>query len=96
MRSASATSLAAGDLRRIALRPDNDEVVVHDIEALHALPFGHELVFGRPVMDEHDVCIAAPPDVERLARADGNHFHIDAADLREQRQQIAEQPRLFR
>ncbi|MHC2682121.1 hypothetical protein ACVJDU_003685 [Bradyrhizobium diazoefficiens] len=88
--------LAAANSRRIALRPDDDEVVVHDVETLHALPFGHELVFGGPVMDEHHVGIASPPDIQRLAGADGYDLHVDALGLREQRQQIAEQTRLFR
>jgi hypothetical protein len=30
-------------------RTDDDEIVVHHVEALHALSFGHEFVFGGPV-----------------------------------------------
>lgn len=66
------------------------------VEVLHALPFGHELVLGRPVMDEHHVGIPAPSDIQRLAGADGNDLHADTLRLREQRQQMTEQPRLLR
>ena len=82
-------------MRRVRLRSDNDEVVVHEVKALHALSFGHELVLGRPVMHEHDIRIAASPDIERLSRADGDDFHLDSARLGEAGQKIAEQAGLL-
>jgi len=48
-------------------RTRSDKIVVHDIEALHALSFGHELFLCRTVVDEDYIRVAAPPDVERLA-----------------------------
>jgi hypothetical protein len=87
--------LVAGDVCRIALRSSDDEIVVHDVVALHALSFGHELVLGWPVVNEDHVRIAPPPDVERLAGAHRDHFHVDALGLRELRQQVTEKPRLL-
>ena len=39
--------------------------------------------------------VAAPAHVERLAGADRDHAHFDAAVSSERRQQVAEQARLF-
>jgi hypothetical protein len=63
--------------------------------ALHALPFGHELVLGGPVVNEDHVGIAPPTDIQCLDGADGDDLHCDALRLRELRQQIAEQSRLL-
>ena len=60
--------LAALDLGRIGLRPDQDEVVVHDVEALHAEAVGDELLLLGLGVHEDDVGIAAAAGVERLAR----------------------------
>jgi len=87
--------LVAGDVRRIGLRTDDDEVVVHDVEALHALPFGHEFVFGVPVVHENHVGIAPPSDVERLAGPHGDDLHADTLRFRELRKQVVEQARLL-
>ena len=75
----------------IVLRPDQHEVVVHDGIALHPEAFGEEFFFRGLGMDEHHVGVAAPSGVERLASALGDHAHLDAGLLFEQRQQIAEQ-----
>ena len=83
--------LVAGDVCRIALRTDDDEIVVHDVEAHHAMSFSHELVFGWPVVNEDHVRITPPPDVECLAGADGNDLDVDARGFRELGQQVAEQ-----
>ena len=47
------------------------------------------------VVDEHDVGVAAAREVERLARAQRDHAHLDAGVLLEHRQQVAEQARLL-
>ncbi|MEH2489142.1 hypothetical protein V1280_005081 [Bradyrhizobium sp. AZCC 2230] len=52
--------------------------LTREAEALHALSFVRELVLGRPVMDEHYVRIAAAPNIERLAGANGDDLHGDA------------------
>ena len=79
------------DAGRIALRADQDEVVVHDGVALHAEAVGDELLLLRLGMDEHHVGIAAPAGVERLAGALRHHLHVDAGLRLEQRQDVAEQ-----
>ena len=83
--------LGALDAGRIALRPDQDEVVVHHRIALHAEAFGDELLFLRLGMHEHHVGIAAAAGVERLAGALRHHLHVDAGLRLEQRQDVAEQ-----
>ena len=70
--------LRARDTGGILLRSDQDEVVVHHRIALHAEALGEEGFLGGPGMDEHDVGIAAPRRVERLAGALGHHLHLDA------------------
>jgi len=64
--------LAAADLRRIALRADEHEVVVHHRITPDAVTFGEELLFGRPACTKHDVGIAPPRDIESLAGAQGD------------------------
>ena len=87
--------LAAADLGRIAFRTDQHEIVVHDRIALDAFAFGHELLLGGTIMDEHDISIATPADVERLAGADRDDAHFDAGVLLEHRKQMGEQPGLL-
>ena len=77
--------LAAADLRRIGLRPDQHEVVVHHLEALHAVAFGDELLLERLGVHEHHVGVAAPAHVERLPGAERHHAHLDAGLLLEDR-----------
>ncbi len=74
-----------------ALRPDQDEVVVHHRIALHAEAVGDEFLLLRPRVHEHHVGVAAPAGVERLAGALRDHAHVDAGLLLEQRQDVAEQ-----
>ena len=64
--------------RRIALRPDQHEIVVHDVEALHAKAFGEELLLRRLGVHEHHVGVAAPRDIERLSGAVRDHLDLDA------------------
>ena len=75
--------LAAGDSRGIRLRSDEDEVVVHDRQALHAVAFAQELLFGGFRVHEDHVRIAAAREVERLARAERHDAHLDAGLLLE-------------
>jgi hypothetical protein len=82
-------------LGRVGLRADDDEVVVHHLLALDAEAFGDEFLLGRLVMHEDDVGIAAPRHVQRLAGAQRDDAHLDAAGLLEGRQQVAEQTRLL-
>jgi hypothetical protein len=85
----------AGRLGRVGLGADDDEVVVHDFLALDAEALGDELLLGGLVMHEDDVGIAAARHVERLAGAQGDHAHLDAAGLLEGRQQVAEEAGLL-
>ena len=87
--------LAAGDLRGIALRPDQHEVVVHHGEPLDAFALGQEFLLGRLRVDEDDIGVAAPREVERLPGAERDDAHLDAGLLLEDRQQVAEQSRLL-
>ena len=47
-------------------------------ERFDAESFGNELLFGRLVVHEQHVGIAAPADVDRLPGADRDHAHVDA------------------
>jgi hypothetical protein len=78
------------DMRRIALWPDKDEVVVHHWKSLHTVTVAHEFFFLRLRVHEHDVGVATPGGVERLARALRNDLGGDACLLLELWQQIAE------
>ena len=51
--------LAAGDLGRIGLRPDQHEVVVHHLEALDAVALGDEFLLGGLGVHEDHVGVAA-------------------------------------
>ena len=93
--NAAVMSLPPFDVRRIRLRADEDEVVVHDRVTLDAFAFGEPFQLRRLVVDEHDVGIAAATDVERLARTDGDDAHVDARVLLERRQQLREQAGLL-
>ena len=78
--------LAAGDLRGIALRTNQNEIVVHHRIATHSLPFCYEFVFGRPVVNKYDIGVAAPPDIECLSGAHGNNANLDTGVALERRQ----------
>ena len=51
----------AGDLGRVILRADDDEVVVHHVEALLGVAVGHELVLGGAGVDQQHVGVALAP-----------------------------------
>src|SRR6185503_12051030 len=88
--------LHARDSRGIGARADEHEVVVHDLETLHAVALGDELLLERPGVHEHHVRVAAASDVERLPGADGDDPHLDARLAGENRQQVAKKARLLR
>ncbi len=76
---------------RIGQRSDDDEIVVHHVEAPHPEALSHEFVFRRPVVHEHHVGVAPPSDVECLSGADGYYFHLNAGLRGKARQQETEQ-----
>ena len=84
--------VVAFDMGGIGLRADDDEVVVHQRLALHAIALGDEFLLAGPVMDEQHVGIALLADLEGLAGPDRDDAHLDAGLLGEDRQQIFEQP----
>jgi hypothetical protein len=43
--------------------PYDDEVVVHDIPSVYAMPSGHERIFSRPAVDENHIAIPHLPDL---------------------------------
>src|SRR5262249_14738204 len=65
--------------RRVGLRSNENEVVVHYGIALHSLAFGEELFLLGLCMDEYHVCIATSSGVERLAGALCDNFDIDTS-----------------
>ena len=85
----------AGDAGGVALGADDDEVVVHDVEALHALSVGDELLLVGLGMDEQHVAVAVAGVLDRLPGADGDHAHLDPGLVLKQRQDVAEQARLL-
>ena len=85
----------AGNPGGIALGADDDEVVVHDIEALHALAVGDELLLVGLGVHEQHVTVTVAGVLDRLAGADRHHAHLDPGLVLEQWQQMAEQSRLL-
>src|SRR5215475_7068187 len=80
------------DADRIAIRTDQDEVVVHDWIALDAESIGDELLLLRLGMHEHDIGIASPASIERLPRALRHDTHVDAGPRLEHWKDVTEQP----
>ena len=79
------------DLGGIGRRPDEDEVVVHDVEPQRPETLGHELVLGRFRVDEEDVGVAPAPHCERLAGADSDRLHRQARGRFESREKVVEE-----
>ena len=84
------------DLRRIGRRPDDDEVVVHDVEPLARVALGDELVFGLAGVDQQHVGVAAAADLDRLPGADRDDVHPAAQPPLERRQDGRQQTRCRR
>src|SRR5690606_3188460 len=70
--------LAALDPGRIALRPDQHKIIVHDRVTLHAVTLCYELLFLGLRVDEHDVRITTTAGVERLTRPLRHDLDLDA------------------
>src|SRR5262249_24026698 len=58
--------LAAVDAGGIALRADQDEIVVHDRVALYAETFGQEFFLGWLGVDKDEIGVPAPTGIECL------------------------------
>ena len=86
-------SLNAG---RIALRADQDEVVVHYRVTLDAESFRHEFLLREPRVDEHDVGVATAAGIDRLAGALRDDPHVNSRLRLKQRQEVAEQTGVLR
>src|SRR5215467_1719076 len=84
------------DAGGVALRSDQDEIVVHDGVSLHAETVGDEFLLLRLDVHEQHVGVATSAGVERLAGALRHHLHIDAGLGFEQRQDVAEQAGVLR
>jgi hypothetical protein len=83
-------------MRRIAARSDDHEVLVHDVAAIDAKPVGDELVFPDAVVNQERVGVAAGADGERLPGSDRDDMDGDPGRGGEDRQNVAEQPRILR
>ena len=83
--------LAAIDAGGIALRPDQDEVVVHHRVALYAEAFGEEFFLGGLGVDEYDIGVTAATGIECLPGSLRDNLHIDTGLGLEQRQYVFEQ-----
>ena len=78
-------------MRRIGIRPDDDEIVVHHVAAVDAEAVGDELVLADAIVDQQRIGIAAHADRERLSGADRDDVHAEAARRAKDRQDVAEQ-----
>ena len=83
--------LAAVGAGGIALRSDQDEVVVHHRVALYAEAFGEEFFLGGLGVDKYDIGVPAPTGIERLPGSLCDNLHIDTGLGLEQRQYVSEQ-----
>ena len=63
---------------RIGCWSDDNEIVVHHVEAPDPEALCHELLFRRPVMNEHHIGVTTPADIEGLPSTNGHHFDGDA------------------
>ena len=84
------------DLRGIAGRPHDDEVVMHDGLAAGAVTSRHELLLGRRRVHEEDIGVAVLAQLERLAGPDGDRLDRATRLVLEGGQQLVEQPRVLR
>ncbi len=88
--------LRARHFGRVACRTDDDEVIVHDVEALDAATLGNKFFFGRFGVHQKDVAIAVRRILDGLAGADCHHANVDAGLLLEHRQDVIEQAGVLR
>ena len=87
--------LHARDAGGVQRRPDDDEVVVHDVVPVHEPALPHHPELRILVVHEDDVAVAALAHVERLAGALGDDAHADTRLRFEQRQDVPEQARVL-
>ena len=82
--------MPAGDMCRIGLRPDNNEVIPGNLPPLAAVAFGDKAIFGLGVMHQYKIGVAARRGRERLPGPLGDDPHVDPRLLGEQRQDFRE------
>src|SRR5262249_38262474 len=87
---------AAVDAGGVALRADQDEVVVHNWVPLYAESFGEEFFLSWLCVHKYDIGITAPSGIKCLAGPLCDHLHINSGLRFEQRQYVSEQARVFR
>jgi hypothetical protein len=73
--------MAAGNMRRIRGRTDQDEIVPGDLPAVDAVPLGDELLFGLRIAHQDQIGVAVRRRRQRLAGALGEDTHRDAGLL---------------
>ena len=83
--------LPAGYFGWIALRPDQHEVVVHDVPVSDPVALAHEPALRSRVVHEDHVGVPAASHVERLAGAQRDDAHPDPGALLEDWQDEAEE-----
>ena len=87
--------LRALDMRRVAARSDQDEIVVHHLTPVNAETTRDKVQLCRLIVDENDIAVAALADLQGLAGADRNNADLNAARFGECGQEIAKEPRLL-
>src|SRR5262249_44298996 len=84
------------DTCRITLGANEDEIIVHNWEALYAVAFGEEILFGRFCVHEYDIRIAPSSGIESLTCALSDNLYVDSGLGCEQRQDVPKQSRILR
>ena len=72
--------------------PEQDEVVPHDVAPFGPVARGHERVLALARMHEHDVHVAARPELERLAGSDRDDIDLDPLAFPELLEDVRDQP----
>ena len=78
-------------MRRIGIRPDNDEIVVHHVAAIDAKAVGDELVLADAIMNQERIGVAARADRKRLSGSDRDNVDAQAGRGAKDRQDALEQ-----
>jgi len=76
---------AGGGTGRVRYGADNNEIVVHDVSAIDAIPIGNEFVFSLTRMYQHDIDVAFTSEAQRFAGADCDQMYFKACDRGESR-----------
>jgi hypothetical protein len=84
------------DARRIALGSNENEIVEHHWVALSTEALCEKFFLSRFGVHEDHIGVATPRGVERLARAQSDHLHVDAGLLLEKRQDVPEEAGVLR